>query len=59
MTRQERLEKLHRNGIAVPRESKQTSQRDLEELAAKPVLSKPVDLAESLSIRGKNYIRLD
>ncbi len=60
MTREERLEKLQRNGIALPSKAEQTvPSQDLEQIAAKPLLSKPVDLAEALSIRGKNYIRLE
>lgn len=60
MTREERLAKLQRNGMAMPDMGGQKHEaRDFEKLAAKPLLSKPIDLAESLSCRGKNYIRLD
>lgn len=60
MTREERLEKLQRNGIRAPRRAEQEApSRDLGQIAAEPLLSRPVDLVEALPFRGKNYLRLD
>jgi hypothetical protein len=58
MTREERLAKLRRNGITVPAPAqRKAAPQDLEQVATKPVFGRPVDLSESLRIRGKNYIR--
>lgn len=57
MTREERLEKLRRNSTARPtRGQPKPEPSSFEEICATALTSKPVDLAEVLECRGKEYL---